>query len=153
MKWRRRRDSNPRNPFEVHFFSKEALSATQPLLHTRTEEKISTLTEFNLKLKKFSRLRLSMEVVCNKNVDSEARESRVKPVSMAIASIMLIELDLEFCKRVDLARVKKVKNSVDAWNRHNLNAAFLKSGRIAQLVEQRTENPCVPSSILGPATT
>ena len=32
LKWRRRRDSNPRNPFEVHFFSKEALSATQPLL-------------------------------------------------------------------------------------------------------------------------
>jgi hypothetical protein len=25
-------------------------------------------------------------------------------------------------------------------------------GWIAQLVEQRTENPCVPSSILGPAT-
>ena len=49
--------------------------------------------------------------------------------------------------------MKKVKNSVDAWNRHNLNSAFLKSGRIAQLVEQRTENPCVPSSILGPATT
>ena len=71
----------------------------------------------------------------------------------AIAAIMLIELALEFCKRVDLAWVKKVKNSVDAWNRHNLNAAFLKSGRIAQSVEQRTENPCVPSSILGPATT
>ena len=33
--WRRRRDSNPRNPFEVHFFSKEALSATQPLLPAR----------------------------------------------------------------------------------------------------------------------
>ena len=77
----------------------------------------------------------------------------MKPVPMAIASIMLISLDLEFSKRVDLVRVKKVKNSVDAWNRHNLNAAFLKSGRIAQLVEQRTENPCVPSSILGPATT
>ena len=77
----------------------------------------------------------------------------VKSVPMGTAPIMLIELDLEFCKRVDLARVKKVKNSVDAWNRHNLNAAFLKSGRIAQLVEQRTENPCVPSSILGPATT
>ena len=26
-------------------------------------------------------------------------------------------------------------------------------GQIAQLVEQRTENPCVPSSILGLATT
>jgi hypothetical protein len=26
-------------------------------------------------------------------------------------------------------------------------------GRIAQLVEQRTENPCVPGSIPGPATT
>ncbi len=25
-------------------------------------------------------------------------------------------------------------------------------GRIAQLVEQRTENPCVPGSIPGPAT-
>ena len=71
MKWRRRRDSNPRNPFEVHFFSKEALSATQPLLHTRTEEKISMLTEFNLKLKKFSRLGLSLKVICNKNVDTE----------------------------------------------------------------------------------
>jgi hypothetical protein len=44
-----------------------------------------------------------MEVVCNKNVDSEARESRVKPVSMAIASIMLISIDLQFSKRVDLA--------------------------------------------------
>ena len=65
VKWRRRRDSNPRNPFEVHFFSKEALSATQPLLHTRTEEKISTLTEFNLKLKKFSRLGLSLKVICH----------------------------------------------------------------------------------------
>ena len=72
---------------------------------------------------------------------------------ISIAPIMLISLDLQFSKRVDRARVKKVKNSVDAWNRHNLNAAFLKSGRIAQLVEQRTENPCVPSSILGPATT
>ena len=71
---------------------------------------------------------------------------------MAIAAIMLIELDLEISKRVDLAWVKKVKNSVDAWNRHNLNAAFLKSGRIAQLVEQRTENPCVRSSILRLAT-
>ncbi len=29
----------------------------------------------------------------------------------------------------------------------------LVSGEIAQLVEQRTENPCVPSSILGFATT
>ena len=103
MKWRRRRDSNPRNPFEVHFFSKEALSATQPLLHTRTEEKISALTEFNLKLKKFSRLGLSMKVVCNKNVDTEVRKSGVKSVPMAIVAIMLIELDLEFCKRVDLA--------------------------------------------------
>ena len=27
------------------------------------------------------------------------------------------------------------------------------AGRIAQLVEQRTENPCVPGSIPGPATT
>ena len=27
-----------------------------------------------------------------------------------------------------------------------------KDGAIAQLVEQRTENPCVPSSILGGAT-
>ena len=34
-KWRRRWDSNPWNPFEAHFFSKEALSATQPRLHTR----------------------------------------------------------------------------------------------------------------------
>ena len=31
-KWRRRRDSNPRNPFEVRFFSKEVLSATQSRL-------------------------------------------------------------------------------------------------------------------------
>ena len=76
----------------------------------------------------------------------------MKIVPMAIAAIMLIELDLEISKRVDLAWVKKVKNSVDAWNRHNLNAAFLKSGRIAQLVEQRTENPCVRSSILRLAT-
>ena len=80
-------------------------------------------------------------------------KSRVKIVLMTIAPIMLIELDHKISKRMDLAWVKKVKNSVDAWNRHNLNAAFLKSGRIAQLVEQRTENPCVPSSILGPATT
>ena len=72
---------------------------------------------------------------------------------MVPAPIMLIELSLEISKKVVLEWVKKVKNSVDAWNRHNLNAAFLKSGRIAQLVEQRTENPCVPSSILGPATT
>jgi hypothetical protein len=28
----------------------------------------------------------------------------------------------------------------------------LKEGAIAQLVEQRTENPCVPSSILGGTT-
>ena len=72
---------------------------------------------------------------------------------MAIAAVMLIKLDLEISKKVVLEWVKKVKNSVDAWNRHNLNAAFLKSGRIAQLVEQRTENPCVRSSILRPATT
>ena len=51
------------------------------------------------------------------------------------------------------AGLKKVKNSVDAPKRDYLNAVFLKYGRIAQLVEQRTENPCVPSSILGPATT
>ena len=30
---------------------------------------------------------------------------------------------------------------------------FLGVGWIAQLVEQRTENPCVPGSIPGPATT
>ena len=70
MKWRRRRDSNPRNPFEVHFFSKEALSATQPLLHTKTEEKISALKEFNLKLKKFNRLGLSLKVIWNKHVEA-----------------------------------------------------------------------------------
>ncbi len=29
------------------------------------------LTEFNLKLKKFSRLGLSLKVICNKNVDTE----------------------------------------------------------------------------------
>ncbi len=29
---------------------------------------------------------------------------------------------------------------------------FNKKGAIAQLVEQRTENPCVPSSILGGTT-
>ncbi len=29
---------------------------------------------------------------------------------------------------------------------------FIKFGAIAQLVEQRTENPCVPSSILGGTT-
>ena len=101
MKWRRRRDSNPRNPFEVHFFSKEALSATQPLLHTRTVEKISMLTEFNLKLKKFSRLGLigrSFEI----NAQMLAMKSRVKIVPMVIAAIMLIELDLEISKRVDL---------------------------------------------------
>ena len=72
---------------------------------------------------------------------------------MVTAPNMLIELGLKISKRVAFAWVKKVKNSVDACNRDNLNAAFLKSGRIAQLVEQRTENPCVPSSILGPATT
>ena len=33
-KWRRRRDSNPRNPFEVRFFSKEVLSATQSRLRS-----------------------------------------------------------------------------------------------------------------------
>ena len=31
-------------------------------------------------------------------------------------------------------------------------AAAKVNGAIAQLVEQRTENPCVPSSILGGAT-
>ena len=39
IKWRRRGDSNPWNPFEVHFFSKEALSATQPLLHIAIRRK------------------------------------------------------------------------------------------------------------------
>ena len=33
-----------------------------------------------------------------------------------------------------------------------LTFASAKSGTIAQLVEQRTENPCVPSSILGGTT-
>jgi len=32
MEWRRERDSNPRYPFEVRFFSKEVLSTTQPSL-------------------------------------------------------------------------------------------------------------------------
>ena len=101
MKWRRRRDSNPRNPFEVHFFSKEALSATQPLLHTKTEEKISALKEFNLKLKKFNRLGLTGRSFAI-NAQMLARKTRVKIVPMAIAAIMLIELDLEISKRVGL---------------------------------------------------
>ena len=33
-----------------------------------------------------------------------------------------------------------------------LTFAVAKAGAIAQLVEQRTENPCVPSSILGGTT-
>jgi hypothetical protein len=33
-------------------------------------EKIFTLTEFNLKLKKFSRLGLSLELFCNKRADT-----------------------------------------------------------------------------------
>ena len=32
------------------------------------------------------------------------------------------------------------------------SASCMRGGRIAQSVEQRTENPRVPSSILGPAT-
>ena len=34
----------------------------------------------------------------------------------------------------------------------NFVASELRRGAIAQLVEQRTENPCVPSSILGGTT-
>ena len=102
MKWRRRRDSNPRNPFGVHFFSKEALSATQPLLLTRIEEKISTLTEFNLKLKKFSRLGLIRRSFAI-TIQVLVRKNRVNGVLMLPGPIMLIELDHKISKRVDLA--------------------------------------------------
>jgi hypothetical protein len=46
-KWRRRWDLNPWNPYEVHFFSKEALSATQPLLHTNTDEESGLSAKIN----------------------------------------------------------------------------------------------------------
>ena len=41
-KWRRRRDSNPRNPFEVRFFSKEVLSATQSRLQKQSDKNTPT---------------------------------------------------------------------------------------------------------------
>ena len=37
-------------------------------------------------------------------------------------------------------------------NRVNLHTLLKKKGVIAQLVEQRTENPCVPGSIPGDTT-
>ena len=47
VEWRRRRDSNPRNPFEVHFFSKEALSATQPLLPAKVDQQMTPVIKIN----------------------------------------------------------------------------------------------------------
>ena len=45
------------------------------------------------------------------------------------------------------------KNLVNSKKSSTFAVAFeMKQGAIAQLVEQRTENPCVPSSILGGTT-
>ena len=44
------------------------------------------------------------------------------------------------------------KKPIDAQHKPTLNRPFFRVGQIAQLVEQRTENPCVRSSILRLAT-
>ncbi len=46
-----------------------------------------------------------------------------------------------------------MKKPIDAHYKPTLNHKLFRIGQIAQSVEQRTENPCVPSSILGLATT
>ena len=56
-------------------------------------------------------------------------------------------------QRCTVKNVTDAKKPIDGHNKPTLNHGFSKVGQIAQLVEQRTENPCVPSSILGLATT
>ncbi len=69
-----------------------------------------------------------------------------------------------FCKSVKKAEViplKMGKSAINIKKKHNLFCRFAKTrylctrktkGAIAQLVEQRTENPCVPGSIPGGTT-
>ena len=48
--------------------------------------------------------------------------------------------------------VKKVSKCFADSNKHTTFALAKRKGAIAQLVEQRTENPCVPGSIPGGTT-
>ena len=45
-----------------------------------------------------------------------------------------------------------MKNQLQRKNETSILLALVKYGSLAQLVEQRTENPCVPGSIPGGAT-
>ena len=48
--------------------------------------------------------------------------------------------------------VKKIAKCFADSNKHATFALAKRKGAIAQLVEQRTENPCVPGSIPGGTT-
>ena len=52
----------------------------------------------------------------------------------------------------DLEARDRGRNPIDAKPRPSFAAPSSAPGKVAQLVEQRTENPCVPGSIPGCAT-
>ena len=60
---------------------------------------------------------------------------------MLIISILFI---ISIFSLYNICKIRKLYLSLQPQTRNN--------GAIAQLVEQRTENPCVPGSIPGPAT-
>ena len=59
---------------------------------------------------------------------------------------------LQWYEIKEYKNITDTKKPIDAHNKPTLNHEFFKVGQIAQLVEQRTENPCVRSSILRLAT-
>ena len=54
---------------------------------------------------------------------------------------------------VDSGASGRGRNPIDVKPRPSFAAPSSAPGKVAQLVEQRTENPCVPGSIPGLATT
>ena len=85
--------------------------------------------------------------------DSNARPLR--PERSALPTALLSEYACKvtaFFRKEQVYGVFSIKNLRNQKRKTNFAAEFRKNGAIAQLVEHRTENPCVPGSNPGGTT-